>query len=80
MMQTTFSNRERFQIQASLNAEFREMLLAVPLALSTWYQRAQQRHDLANLSSFPLEDLGITEAQRSAEVSKPFWRTQPWRR
>ena len=40
----------------------------------TWNQRIKQRNAFARLTSHMLADTGITEAQRLAEVNKPFWR------
>ena len=40
----------------------------------TWNQRIEQRNALARLNSHLLADTGISEAQRIAEVNKPFWR------
>lgn len=34
------------------------------------------RRQLAQLSDHLLADIGLTEAQRQAEVLKPFWKTQ----
>ncbi len=40
----------------------------------TWCQRAVSRQELAKLDERLLQDLGISEQAREAEVSKPFWR------
>ena len=42
--------------------------------LRRWHQRSEQRRQLAGLSAHYLDDIGITEAERQAEISKPFWR------
>jgi len=42
--------------------------------LRRWRQRYAQRRRLAGLSNRLLDDMGITEAQRYEEISKPFWR------
>ncbi|WP_137817659.1 MULTISPECIES: DUF1127 domain-containing protein [unclassified Pseudomonas] len=51
---------------------------ALPLrALSNlllWQRRIVSRHQLARLDSRLLADAGISEAQRYAELNKPFWR------
>lgn len=39
-----------------------------------WQQRSLQRRQLAGLSPYQLDDIGITDAERLAEISKPFWR------
>jgi len=46
----------------------------VAAILRRWNQRSEQRRQLAGLSIRKLDDIGITEAERLAEVSKPFWR------
>ena len=42
--------------------------------LRTWQTRAQERHELALLSAYELQDIGITEADRAVQLSKPVWR------
>ena len=42
--------------------------------LRCWHQRSVQRDRLARLAHYRLDDIGLTEAQRRAEISKPFWR------
>ncbi|MET1079403.1 MAG: DUF1127 domain-containing protein [Pseudomonas sp.] len=42
--------------------------------LMVWQRRIASRHQLARLDSRLLADAGISEAQRYAELSKPFWR------
>jgi uncharacterized protein YjiS (DUF1127 family) len=40
---------------------------------SLWYDRAQQRHQLSELSPEQLKDIGITRNIAHAEAAKPFW-------
>jgi uncharacterized protein YjiS (DUF1127 family) len=51
---------------------------ALPLRMFTsvlqWQRRVISRRQLARLDSRLLADAGISEAQRYAELSKPFWR------
>ena len=42
--------------------------------LNDWRQRARSRQHLARLNERQLADLGISLAERSAEIEKPFWR------
>lgn len=42
--------------------------------LMIWQRRMSSRHQLARLDPRLLADAGISEAQRYAELSKPFWR------
>lgn len=39
-----------------------------------WQRRMESRRQLARLDSRLLADAGISEAQRYAELNKPFWR------
>jgi uncharacterized protein YjiS (DUF1127 family) len=51
---------------------------ALPLRILTvvlqWQRRVVSRRQLARLDLRLLADAGISEAQRHAELSKPFWR------
>jgi uncharacterized protein YjiS (DUF1127 family) len=40
---------------------------------SLWYDRAQQRYQLSELSPEQLKDIGITRNLASAEAAKLFW-------
>lgn len=41
--------------------------------LKTWYMRAQQRRQLAQLSDYALKDIGLTRSEAYAEANKSFW-------
>ncbi|WP_339525040.1 DUF1127 domain-containing protein [Pseudomonas sp. EA_35y_Pfl2_R111] len=43
-------------------------------ALCGWRRKLRTRRQLARLDSRQLADAGITEAQRQAELARPFWR------
>ena len=45
---------------------------AFALAVS-WLRRSRTRRELAALPPYLLKDIGINEADRYQEVSKPFW-------
>lgn len=51
---------------------------ALPLRLFStalqWQRRVISRRQLARLDARLLADAGISEAQRHAELNKPFWR------
>lgn len=51
---------------------------ALPLRIFTtlmqWKRRVVSRRQLAQLDARLLADAGISEAQRHAELNKPFWR------
>jgi len=48
--------------------------LRIVANLVLWQRRMSSRHQLARLDPRLLADAGISEAQRFAELSKPFWR------
>lgn len=48
--------------------------LRVIAALLLWNQRARTRRQLAQLDDRQLSDIGISTAERTEEVGKPFWR------
>ena len=52
----------------------RELIPTFQQTLRTWHQRSISRSHLSQASPRILADIGISEAQRDAEVSKPFWR------
>ena len=41
--------------------------------LLAWLDRANQRHRLAMLDDRMLKDIGLTRAEVTYEVQKPFW-------
>ncbi len=40
----------------------------------TWFERVRSRRELAELPPHLLKDIGLTEADRFNESTKPFWR------
>ena len=42
--------------------------------LLSWRRRDRERGELARMSESELHDIGITSAERWAEINKPFWR------
>lgn len=42
--------------------------------LLTWQERAQQRHQLHQMSERELRDIGLSRADVESECAKPFWR------
>ena len=42
--------------------------------LSTWQARISERHHLATLDDRLRQDAGISDAEVSLELRKPFWR------
>jgi uncharacterized protein YjiS (DUF1127 family) len=43
-------------------------------ALQEWRRRDRDRAELARMSEADLHDIGVTSAERWAEINKPFWR------
>ncbi|WP_446433453.1 DUF1127 domain-containing protein [Pseudomonas sp. 1152_12] len=43
-------------------------------ALARWARHTHERHQLAQLDPRELSDAGISQGDRIAELSKPFWR------
>ena len=41
--------------------------------LLAWQERAQQRHQLHQMSERELRDMGLSRADIEGECSKPFW-------
>jgi len=42
--------------------------------VSTWQQRAADRHVLARLDDHLLQDIGLTREAVRRDLMKPFWR------
>jgi uncharacterized protein YjiS (DUF1127 family) len=42
--------------------------------LEAWRRRERERGELARMSETELHDIGVTSAERWAEINKPFWR------
>ena len=43
-------------------------------ALQLWRRRERERAELARMSEAELHDIGVTSAERWAEIHKPCWR------
>lgn len=70
-MERTLSSDLFFEPSSSTTSALPLRLLAT---LLTWQRRMVSRRQLARLDARLLADAGISEAQRHAELSKPFWR------
>jgi uncharacterized protein YjiS (DUF1127 family) len=42
--------------------------------LQVWRRRDRERSELARMTESELHDIGVTSAERWAEINKPFWR------
>jgi len=43
--------------------------------VSLWMERRRQRQQLARLNEAMLKDIGLTRADVTKEIDKPFWRS-----
>ena len=43
-------------------------------ALQVWRRRDRERSELARMTESELHDIGVTSAERWAEINKPCWR------
>ena len=43
-------------------------------ALHSWRRREWERGELARMTEAELHDIGVTSAERWAEINKPCWR------
>lgn len=50
------------------------LMLRLLARLQTWRQNSRTRRQLAQLDARQLSDTGISQADRDAELDKPFWR------
>ncbi|MFL1550030.1 DUF1127 domain-containing protein [Pseudomonas sp. ArH3a] len=55
-------------------SSFKQLLVRTASALARWARQAHERHQLAQLDPRELSDAGISQGDRIAELSKPFWR------
>ena len=74
MKQTLYTNHHPYIGEITVSAEIHTFFARVAMALSTWDQRVEQRNALSQLSPRLLEDIGVSKAQRLAEINKRFWR------
>jgi len=74
MKQNSYTFYHPYSGEIALSAAINAFFSRTVMTLRTWNKRIEQRNALANLSPRLLVDTGISEAQRLAEVNKPFWR------
>lgn len=75
MKQTLYTNYHPYIGEITVAAAIHVCFARAAMALYTWNQRVKQRKALSQLSSRLLEDAGVSETQRLAEINKFFWRT-----
>ena len=51
----------------------RRRRLTIWQVFSLWYDRCQQRYDLAQLDDRRLDDIGLRREDVERQVKKPFW-------
>ncbi|WP_426178657.1 DUF1127 domain-containing protein [Pseudomonas sp. TWRC1-2] len=52
----------------------KRLIIRSASALARWAKQAHERQQLAQLDARELSDAGISQGDRIAELSKPFWR------
>lgn len=50
------------------------LVARVQMTVLIWLDRSRSRRQLSELPEYLLKDIGLTEADRYQESSKPFWR------
>ena len=60
-------------LRHSQDIPMRERLLSALLLAEAWFERHRQRRTLLELDGRILHDLGLSNADVQAEVSKHFW-------
>ena len=53
---------------------YKQLIARTARALARWAVQAHERRQLAQLDPRELSDAGISDGDRMAELSKPFWR------
>ena len=67
---TTFPNPATAGVDVrTLNDSYKDFVKTI----QAWKSRHQTRRALANLDTHMLQDIGVSEEERSAEVKKFFW-------
>jgi uncharacterized protein YjiS (DUF1127 family) len=74
MKQTIFTYCHPYSSEIAVSTAIHEFFARAAAILDIWRQRIKQRNDLTELNTSLLADIGISEDQRLAEISKPFWR------
>ncbi|MGB3126434.1 MAG: DUF1127 domain-containing protein [Pseudomonas sp.] len=55
-------------------SSYKQLIVGTARALGRWARQAHERRQLAQLDPRELADAGISQGDRMAELSKPFWR------
>ena len=55
-------------------SRYKQLIIRIAGALGRWTRQAHERRQLAQLDPRELADAGISQGDRTAELSKPFWR------
>jgi uncharacterized protein YjiS (DUF1127 family) len=74
MKQYIYTNYHPYGGEIAVSAAIQAFFTTATMTLRTWNQRIKQRNALTELNTRLLADIGISEAQRLAEISKPIWR------
>ncbi|KMT56444.1 DUF1127 domain-containing protein [Pseudomonas fildesensis] len=58
----------------TLTSPYKRLLSRAARAFVRWMRHSHERRQLAQLDPRELSDAGISQGDRMAELSKPFWR------
>ncbi|WP_421201342.1 DUF1127 domain-containing protein [Aeromonas enteropelogenes] len=50
------------------------LIARAKMTVLTWLERSRSRRQLSELPEYLLKDIGLSEADRYQETTKPFWR------
>lgn len=62
------------QVQYSTDSR-RNGTTSLRATLVLWLQRSRTRRQLSHMPDYLLKDIGLNEADRFQEISKPFWQS-----
>lgn len=70
---TTRFDFQTYTAQHGILEQAKDGLVTLVETLLAWQDRANQRHQLAQLDDRALADIGVSRAAAKAEADKPFW-------
>jgi len=62
------------EVKRLIVSNFRFYLSVTKHLVQTWNERSRQRRALAQLSTYQLKDIGVSNEDAISEASKPFWK------
>ena len=70
---TTRLDVQTYTARHGILEQAKDGLVTLVETLLAWQNRANQRHQLAQLDDRALTDIGVSRAAAKAEADKPFW-------